>query len=213
MRKIAVATGDSFGRLTLIEELPSNGNRRQGMWQCACGRKKRIGLLSVVRGCSKSCGCWHAEIVSAIKKKHGESVGKKLTPEFSIWKGMLARCSKSQIGKSQYATNGIKVCERWLKYENFLEDMGRKPSASHSIDRHPDRNGNYEHGNCRWATKAEQCMNRSNSYFMTFYGVTKHLCEWAEISAVPARVIRSRLRSGWSEKMAVWKYPQKRTDK
>lgn len=84
------------------------------------------------------------------------------TPEYKAWASMKARCSNSKRHNyHRYGGRGICVCERWLKFENFLADMGPRPSPSHSLDRYPNNDGNYEPGNCRWATRVEQAGNRS----------------------------------------------------
>jgi hypothetical protein len=90
-------------------------------------------------------------------KTHGEGLG---TPEYRTWSSMLSRCSNANHKAfKDYGGRGIKVCERWLSYENFLADMGRRPSPELSIDR-IDNDGNYEPSNCRWATATQQINNR-----------------------------------------------------
>jgi len=96
---------------------------------------------------------------------HGHTKGRKTTPEFRSWCAMKQRCfDKNSHKYPRYGARGITVCSRWLGpegFDHFLEDMGFKPTPLHSIDRFPDRDGNYEPGNCRWATPKQQGENRS----------------------------------------------------
>lgn len=92
----------------------------------------------------------------------------------------------------RYVERGIRVCDRWLLYENFLADMGRRPSPRHSIDR-IDNDGDYEPGNCRWATDTEQRENQERTRRATIDGVTKPITEWARELGVSIGLVRYRL--------------------
>ena len=115
---------------------------------------------------------------------------------------MLRRCSYAKHTHfHRYGGRGITVCERWLVFENFLEDMGERP-VGRSIDR-IDNDGNYEPGNCRWATPQEQMRNTSVSRALTVDGTTRPLVEWAAIRGLKPSTIRERLRRGWTAKEAL----------
>lgn len=94
------------------------------------------------------------------------------------------------------------MCERWKSFENFLADMGESPIGM-SIDRFPNKDGNYEPGNCRWATAKEQARNTSVTRSVTANGETLPLTEWAERLGLDGRVIHLRLKRGWSEQEAI----------
>lgn len=112
---------------------------------------------------------------------HGHSNCKENT-EYSIWTNMKTRCYNTENeAYKDYGGRGIKICDRWLNdYMSFYKDMGTRPSLDYTLDRYPDKNGNYEPSNCRWATKKEQSNNRRNNIMINFNNETKNLKQWCE---------------------------------
>ena len=153
-------TGLVFGRLTVQRRAPRTDRRPRWVCRCSCGGEAIVLSQSLRSGETVSCGCYKRERAT----KHG---GQALRmPEYRIWRGMRARCGRSPSNSKRhlYADRGIRVCERWESFENFLADMGRRPSVKHSIDR-INGNGHYEPSNCRWATPTQQSRNRRTVLF------------------------------------------------
>ena len=140
MPRLIDLTGRKFGRLT-VEHL-SGRDHGQTVWtcRCVCGNTKQI--------------------VSGSLTRLRDAVGGRVTPELTSWMGMNNRCNNPRgQDYKDYGGRGIRICERWKLYENFLADLGRKPSPRHSIDR-IDVNGDYEPENCCWATPVQQRRNQ-----------------------------------------------------
>jgi hypothetical protein len=118
---------------------------------------------------------------------------------------MIQRCTNPRAGGFRvYGGRGISVCDRWLhSFENFLADMGSKPSPHHSLDR-IEGDADYEPGNCRWATAKEQANNISTNVRLTVFGETKTMSEWSDTTGVKRGTIWWRVRHGWSSERAVW---------
>ena len=122
--------------------------------------------------------------------------------EGPILRAMLFRCyNPKSEAYADYGGRGITVCDRWRGangLKHFIEDMGRRPSSAHSVDR-VDNDGNYEPSNCRWATAKEQCRNRRNNNLFTYNGRTECIAVWAEITGLPYGIIDYRIRTlRWS---------------
>lgn len=154
-KKLIDLTGRRFGRLTILRR--GGSYRSEPKWVCACdcGNELEVRSGALRRGNTESCGCLNADRSRERSTKHG----KHGTKTYRSWNAMLQRCSNPKVWAYQYyGARGISVCERWRSFEHFLADMGEAPPRL-SIDR-IDNDGNYEPGNCRWATQSEQMRNR-----------------------------------------------------
>ncbi len=125
-------------------------------------------------------------------------------PLSHIYHGMKHRCYGVNYPEyKRYGGRGIRICERWLlSFKDFCEDMGQRPTPKHSIER-KDNNGNYEPGNCVWATATEQARNRRSSNMIEAFGERKSLAEWAETSPVSYHSLKRRIRAGWEQEKAL----------
>jgi hypothetical protein len=191
-------TGLRFGRLTVLEPVENFECGRNRKWKCVCdcGAVVDVRASHMKSGASKSCGCLSVEMTKARSTTHGQSHG---TAEYKTWANIRSRCEdQKHISFKYYGAKGVKVCERWQAFQNFFADMGLRPSKHHSIDRYPDKNGNYEPGNCRWATEVEQQNNRSNNMLITSGGVTMTEPNWARKLGFGRQIIRQRILRGWS---------------
>ena len=153
-------TNQRFERLIVVKETVRNKfNQRQWICQCDCGYIKTITQNNLRQNKAKSCGCLQKEIISKITASHGLCD----TPEYNSWSGMKSRCNNpKEPAYKNYGARGIKVCERWNIFENFINDMGSKPSPEHTLER-INNNDDYYPKNCKWATKLEQVYNRRNT--------------------------------------------------
>lgn len=191
-------TGKEFGSLTVIEKSKSDYYGAYWLCKCNCGNITTVRGSHLRQGKTKSCGCNKgAHFIHEIKHGHAMGKNKKASPEYSTWLAMMARCKNPKTKHYRlYGGRGISVCERWLKFENFLSDMGLRTSSKHSLDRYPNKDGNYEPGNCRWATIKEQNRNTNRNVFYQHEGRTQILEEWAtELNADPGNMGK-RLKAG-----------------
>lgn len=191
-------TGRDFGRLTVRGYEGKRGKDRY--WRCVCQCGKQVVVrgrgLTAPKGATKSCGCLQRERAKETARVHLKprtTHGKVGTPEYAAWHHMRQRClDPNHPGYADYGGRGIRICERWDDFAAFVEDMGERPSAAHSLDR-IDVNGHYEPGNCRWADHKTQQRNRRHHRMVTWNGVTKCVGEWAEERGLTVPQLWSRL--------------------
>lgn len=194
--------GQVFGRLTAVEPLPGS----KWLCTCDCGSQATVATSSLRNANSRSCGCLSVDRTREKFTKHGATRGRVQTAEYRAWKAMLWRCSpKNQSQKGVYYLRGIDVCAEWREnFPRFLEAVGPKPSAKHSIDRINNDLG-YQPGNVRWATRSTQNNNKRSNIIVTFRGETMTAAQAREAAGniVVHRVVRGRLRLGWTIEDAV----------
>lgn len=166
----------------VFRRIENAGNRVRWACQCDCGKQVNVLGSSLRPGVTVSCGCSKRE-KARVSGRRNKTHCMTRTPAYQSWSGMKDRClNKNDHAYERYGGRGIKVCERWMKFENFLADMGEKPDGQ-SIDR-IDNDGDYEPSNCRWATCAQQNLNKRNSRRAKYKGETIPLIEISRLSGL-----------------------------
>ena len=190
--------GRRFGRLVAVRYIVRPAGK-QNAWrcQCDCGKRATVITASLRNGNTQSCGCLHRAEMSRQFYKHGGR--RDRTTEYEIWCGMIKRCENAQAQHYDvYGGRGVKICRRWRRsFAAFLADMGPRP-LGRSIDRFPDKNGDYRPGNCRWATAREQAQNTRTNRMITYRGEQLCVAAWARRLGIKYALIHDRLRRGWS---------------
>jgi hypothetical protein len=196
-------TGKKFQALTAIKFSHKHTKWLSSFWlfQCECGKQKILQKSKVICGHIVSCGCGAKN-----KKRTGNPTHNlSKTQMYILWKGMRQRCNNPKNPKyPNYGGRGIKICDRWDDFRNYLNDMGERPSPKHSIDR-IDNNGDYTPENCRWATNTQQTRNQRSNIKITLNGDSKCLSEWAEINNLSESCVRARIIRGWNPSDAITK--------
>lgn len=189
-------TARRFGRLVAIRE--TRVVRRRGQsdvyWacRCDCGNETETRSANLKSGATKSCGCLQKERTGNSRRTHGM----RRTPEYMAWTDMKTRCGNpNDKGFVNYGARGIQC--KFKTFEEFFEDVGRRPSKNHSIDR-IENNGHYEPGNVRWVRRAAQNRNRRNTLTLCYMGSDRPLGEWAEIFGVSYHMLHKRIKRGWT---------------
>jgi len=178
-------TGKKFGVLTVLRRVSA----KKSTWKCLCdcGNITDVYRGHLIDGHTRSCGCIG-------NRTHGMSK----TRQYTIWSHVIDRCTNANSDYyKNYGGRGITVCEKWRKFEGFWEDMQNGYADDLTIER-DNNDGNYEKGNCRWATKSEQNRNTRRSVKLSFRGNVKNLSEWSREVGISSMTIRHRLMNGWS---------------
>jgi len=164
MRKLIDLTGQSFSHLTVIKLHPVRTKNKKAQWicKCDCGKITIVSSNHLRTKHTQSCGCHRFKRIT-----HGLSH----SPEHQSWRCMIQRCTNpNNSNYKNYGGRGITVCHQWKNsFQNFYNDMGKRPSLNHSIDR-IDNNKSYCPENCRWATRIEQSNNTRNQHL--FYATS-----------------------------------------
>lgn len=195
--KIICKEGDKMGNCIFLKEVNSindKNKKRKGLFKCYCG-KEFISIISEIKSeRTKSCGC----LRDLKSKERATKHGLNRTPEVMIFEAMKGRCyNKNNKAYKNYGGRGIKICDRWLEedgVQNFLKDMGNKPTKNHSIDR-IDNNGDYSPENCRWVERGIQNRNKRSNVFIEYEGKRLCIADWCKETGLDKETIRRRLKS------------------
>jgi len=189
-------SGRTFGRLTVIA-YTERRYQASIVWhcRCSCGVDTFVPSPRLINGHTKSCGCLNHEA----QRTHSGTG----TREHQVWASMVARCrTPTHHAFARYGGRGIAVCERWLKFENFIADMGLRPPGRLTLER-LDNDKSYGPENCKWATWAEQTRNRSDNVRLAHDGLTLCIRDWSNRTGLHFYTIRGRIRRGWSVERAL----------
>lgn len=190
-------TGRKFNRLLVIEYKGRNKHNKP-IWlcRCDCGNEKDIlgeRLTSKIKSV-KSCGCFGVES----RFKHH----KANTSIYHLWAGMIQRCTNIKNNRyKDYGGRGITVCDKWLTFEGFYEDMGDRPKDK-SLDR-IDNNKGYCKDNCKWSTNKEQSNNTRINHYLTYKNKTQTTQQWSEELGIKLCTLQARVNRNWSAERAL----------
>jgi len=182
-----IPNGSTFGHWTVLKEGTPFWDKGRRVYThrclCHCGTTKDIASYSLLRGQSKSCGC------GRLDNTHGLSH----TPEWNIWSDMKRRCRDPRVRSYEYyGARGITVCSRWMRFENFLSDMGKRPGPKYSLER-KDNNGNYEPSNVVWATVEQQRSNNRRNLRFDWRGQSLTLTQISKACGIGFYTLKSRV--------------------
>lgn len=187
-------TGKRYGSVTALHDvgLCADG-KYKWLALCDCGNKFEASGSKIRSGEVVTCPTCSSERVRLSRMTHGM----RQTDEYRTWTHIKSRCFNAKVPEyKHYGGRGITMCSKWTEsFEDFLADMGERPSKKHSIDR-INNNGNYEPGNCRWATHKTQANNTRSNRKVTVNGTTKNMTQWADDIGVTREVIHKRLKRG-----------------
>jgi hypothetical protein len=196
MVRIDYKEGEKVGQCFFVREAESVKNKRMCFFKCKCGKEFRSGLHQVKKERTRSCGCLNHKWT-----KHGFCVNGKTALVYQIYKGIIQRTGNPNNPVwEHYGGRGIKMAKSWLGEEgfnNFLRDMGPRPSRKHSVER---RNNNKGYGpkNCYWGTRKEQMQNTRTNKYISYHGEKLCCAEWARKIGLSNTTLCTMLKVGHS---------------
>ena len=186
-------TGQQFGLLTVLKQVPNKTPKYGATWlcHCSCGSQTTVRVTNLRNSRTRSCGCLRGK---GGNRKHGKSS----TKAYRAWSNMKTRGTNPNYHRAhRYSKRGILVCSRWsTSFADFYKDMGEPPGSGYSLDRINNDKG-YEPRNCRWATRAEQANNTGYNRLLTHAGETMTMAQAARGYGISYTTLRGRLRRGW----------------
>lgn len=205
--------GIRFGRLVVTKFEYVKDNKRYWHCECDCGNASIVPTSKLRSGNSTSCGCLRYINAGLAVRTHGETSNGEMTHLYRVWNGMRSRCRRN--GPLRYGGRGIIVCDEWLDFITFAKWARENGYATNlEIDR-IDNDGNYEPDNCHWITRRENILKQKQTKWITIWGETKALTQWAEdprcrvgILTLRARIVRSN----WNPERAMITPPQGAAD-
>lgn len=214
-------SGQRYERLVAIRVVSTSRKGRVWLFRCDCGSETTCRASEVRSGHTSSCGCLQKEhateqikrarvkaTAKSLANGHGHSRRNRMSVEYSTWRTMRQRCLNPNGKKyAIYGGRGIAVCDRWQRFQLFLEDMGTKPSPKHSLER-VDNNGPYSPANCIWALPTVQANNRRTNRILRIGEDELTLAQASKKYGVSYNALRCRLRRGWTITEAVGLCPR-----
>lgn len=198
MPKFRDISGVVFGRLVAVSRADNKNGRTVWVCRCECGNTCIVCRSNLTCGIARSCGCLRKETTARVHTKHGHA----MSPEYGAWKNMIQRCQNPRLKSfKDYGGRGIKVCDSWMRLENFMNDMGSRPKG-HSLDRINNSDG-YHPQNCRWASRKEQQRNTRRNVIVECNGQRMTLVAWSEKTGIDRDTIENRLKKGWPVERAI----------
>lgn len=196
MSKVIDITGQTFGRLTVIERDFSRNDRGRAFWkcQCTCGNVITAHSYYIRSGGTQSCGCYKMDKLLERSTSHNM----RFSSEYSVYCAMKARCYNPKNSHyHRYGGRGITICQEWLDdFMAFYNHIGPRPSLQHSIDR-IDNSLGYMPGNVKWSNSTEQANNKSNIPKYTCFGKTLSIAQWSRETGFPVSTLMARLKRDW----------------
>jgi len=211
MGKVIDLTGQQFGRLTVIKRVENDKyDRTQWLCKCDCGHNIITKSYYLRSGDTQSCGCLKKELVSKRFYIHGHTINHDSSNTYETWSHMIQRCNNPNNKRyKDYGGRGIKVCEKWTKFEGFLQDMGKRPEVM-TLDR-VDNDGDYCKENCKWSTRKEQQRNTRKNRLITINGITKCIAEWCDFFQKPYYKVQQRIKKyNWTPEEALELVPRRK---